>query len=65
MLFLKEGNTALILAAAKGHQSMVEVLVNAGASLDIQNEVDVVYSIESEYVSCLLVYEDALLISTI
>ena len=32
-------------AADYGHQSVVEVLVKAGASLDMQNEVGIVYSI--------------------
>ena len=33
-------------AAAKGHPSVVEVLIKAGASLDLQDRVGVAYSIE-------------------
>ena len=39
---------------------MVEVLIEAWASLDKQSNVGVVYRMESEYVSCLLVDVDAL-----
>ena len=37
------GNTALLWAADNGHQSVVEMLINAGASLDIQSDVGIVY----------------------
>ena len=40
--------------------SVVETLVNAGANLDIQTKVGVVYCVISDYVSHLLVYVDAL-----
>ena len=43
---LQYGNTALILAASNGHQSVVELLIKAGAS-HIQNNVGVAYCIES------------------
>ena len=43
MCLLQDGYTALISAAANGHQSVVKVLIKAGASLDMQDKVDVVY----------------------
>ena len=34
-------------AATNGHRSVVEILVNAGASLDIQNKVGTVYKAQN------------------
>ena len=47
-----------MLAARNGHKSVVKFLIKAGASLDIQDNVGVVDSIETECVSHLLVYVD-------
>ena len=33
------GRTALIIAAPKGHDGIVDLLVKAGASLDVQDKV--------------------------
>ena len=33
------GTTALIIAATKGHDGIVDLLVKAGASLDVQDKV--------------------------
>ena len=60
MCLLQNGNTAFIWAARNCQSSTVETLVNAGASLDIQNKVGVVDSIESEYISYLSIDLDAL-----
>ena len=36
---LQEGDTALILASGNGHVTTVQLLVEAGASLDVQTNV--------------------------
>jgi ankyrin repeat protein len=38
-IHIQDGNTALNVAAFKGHTQVVEVLLNAGASADIPNMV--------------------------
>ena len=40
ILLLQVGNTALLLTARNGHPSVVEVLIKAGASVDIQDKVE-------------------------
>ena len=39
VVFLQEGITALIWAAYRGHQAIVEMLLAAGANTDMQDEV--------------------------
>ena len=36
---VQDGRTALMMATNKGHDGIVDLLVKAGASLDVQNEV--------------------------
>ena len=50
------GNTALIWAAMEGHVSCVEVLVQAGANLNTQNnyrETALIFAAKNGHVSCL------------
>ena len=39
---LQDGSTALIKAAEKGHTSIVKILVDHGAAVDIQNKVTII-----------------------
>ena len=37
----QDGHTALYQASVNGHHNVVDLLTNAGASVDVQNEVSV------------------------
>ena len=39
MIPIQGGNTALYAASQKGHEKMVQLLIQAGANVDLQNNV--------------------------
>ena len=45
VLLFQDGSSALMLASTNGHTDIVKYLIEARASLDLQQEVQVVYDL--------------------